>query len=127
MVDYLADALNAIKTHELTGQKNCKVKATKLVGHILDVLKENKYIDSYTKIEDGRGGYFDVMLGGRINDCGVIKPRFPVKRQNITKAEQQYIPGVGVGLIIISTPAGIMTNLEAENKKMGGRLLAYVY
>ncbi len=126
-LDHLADALNTIKTHEYTGQKNCRVKATKLIEHVLQVLKINRYIDGYQKIEDGRGGYYDIVLTGKINNCGVIKPRFPVKRKEIAEAEQRYIPGVGVGLLIISTPAGVITNLQAEEKRVGGRLLAYVY
>ncbi|MFH2106578.1 MAG: 30S ribosomal protein S8 [Candidatus Micrarchaeota archaeon] len=126
-LDYLADALNTIKTHEMVGQKDCSVKATKLIGLVLDVLKTNRYIEAYEKVDNGRGGYFNITLAGRINNCGVIKPRFPVKKMGIPEAEQQYIPGVGVGLLILSTSAGLMTNAEAEQKKIGGRLIAYIY
>ena len=126
-LDYLADALNTIKTHEFAGQKNCQVKATKLIERVLEVLKLNSYINEYKKIDDGRGGYYDISLAGKINNCGVIKPRFPVRKKDIATAEQRYIPGIGVGLLIISTPSGVMTNTQAEEKKTGGRLLAYVY
>ncbi len=126
-VDYLADALNTIKTHENVGQRQCTVKATKLVANILDVLKQHKYIEDFKFNNDGRGGFYNVALGGRINNCGVIKPRFPVKRHDWAKEEQQYIPGVGVGLLIVSTSQGIMTNTEADKRKVGGRLLVYVY
>jgi small subunit ribosomal protein S8 len=51
----------------------------------------------------------------------------PVKRTEWAKMEQQYIPGVGIGLLIVSTPEGVMTNTEAEKKHIGGRLIAYVY
>jgi len=127
MTDYLADALNTIKTHEIVGQNRCTVKATKLIGEILKVLKEHKYLKEYTVQDDGRGGWYEVQLDGRINDCGVIKPRMPVKRSEWSKKEQEFIPGYGVGLLIVSTPKGIMTNAEAEKQRFGGRLLAYVY
>jgi len=127
MVDHLADALNTIKTHEYVGQHNCTVKATKLINEVLRLLKENKYIKDFKKVDDGRGGFFDVELDGRINNCGVIKPRFSVRKSEWTKTEERYIPGVGVGLLIVSTPRGIMTNADAEKIKIGGRLLAYVY
>jgi small subunit ribosomal protein S8 len=127
MTDYLADALNTIKTHEIVGQNRCTVKATKLIGEILRVLKEHKYLKDYKATDDGRGGWYEVQLDGRINDCGVIKPRMPVRRHEWSKREQEFIPGFGVGLLIVSTPGGIMTNAEAEKKKFGGRLLAYVY
>ena len=127
MTDYLADALNTIKTHEIVGQNVCTVKATNLIAEVLKVLKHYKYLKDFKKVEDGRGGTFEVELDGRINDCGVIKPRMPVRRHEWAKKEQEFIPGFGVGLLIVSTPSGIMTNAEADKKRVGGRLLAYVY
>lgn len=127
MTDYLADALNTIKTHETVGQNTCTVRKTKLIAEILKVLKDHNYLRDYKMIDDGRGGWFEVTLDGRINDCGVIKPRMPVKRNEWSKKEQEFIPGFGVGLLIVSTPNGIMTNSDAEKKRVGGRLLAYVY
>ena len=127
MTDHLADALNTIKTHEIVGQDKCTVKATKLVAQVLDVLKEHNYLKGYTKVDDGRGGYFEVELDGKINDCGVIKPRIPVRRHDWNKTEEEFIPAYNVGLLIVSTPGGIMTNADARENQTGGRLLAYVY
>ncbi|MEW6722489.1 MAG: 30S ribosomal protein S8 [Candidatus Micrarchaeota archaeon] len=127
MTDYLADALNTIKTHEIVGQSKCTVKKTKLIAEVLSVLKKHKYLKDFTSLEDGRGGWFEVQLDGRINDCGVIKPRMPVKRNEWARKEQEFIPGFGVGLLIVTTPGGIMTNSDAEKRQVGGRLLAYVY
>ena len=127
MTDHLADALNTIKTHETVGQNVCTVKATKIVSAILKVLKDHKYLKDYKKLDDGKGGWYEVQLDGRINDCGVIKPRMPVKRNEWAHREQEFIPGFGVELLIVSTPQGIMTNSDAEKKRVGGRLLAYVY
>jgi small subunit ribosomal protein S8 len=127
MTDYLADALNTIKTHEMVGQNVCSVKATKLIEKVLIVLKEHKYLKDFKRVEDGRGSVYEVLLDGRINNCGVIKPRMPVGRQEWSLKEQEFIPGFGVGLLIVSTSGGIMTNTEAEKRRVGGRLLAYVY
>jgi len=127
MVDHLADALNTMKTHEMVGQGRCTVRATKLVKEVLTLLKEHRYLRDFSPVDDGRGGLFEVTLDGRINDCGVIKPRASVKRTQWARWEQQFIPGVGVGLLIVSTPKGVMTNSDADAKQMGGRLLAYVY
>lgn len=126
-IDRLADALNAIKTHEMIGQGICTVKATKLVKEVLDLLKKHEYIKECKFSDDGRGGFFTVNLAGKINDCGVIKPRFPVKRHEWAKQEEQWIPGVGIGFLIVSTSNGVMTNVETEKLGIGGRLLAYVY
>ena len=127
MMDHLADALNTIKTHEMVGQEVCTVRATKLIGEILRVLKEHQYLTEYKLVENGRGGLYEVKLDGRINECGVIKPRMPVRKTDWARKEQQFIPGFGVGLLIVSTPNGIMTNADAEKGRVGGRLLAYVY
>ena len=127
MVDHLADALNTLKTHEMVGQRECSVKASKLVKEILGLLKEHRYLSDFSFVDDGRGGRFSISLDGRINDCGVIKPRVAVKRIDWAKFEQRFIPGVGVGLLIVSTSKGIMTNRDAEEERLGGRLLAYVY
>jgi small subunit ribosomal protein S8 len=127
MTDHLANALNTIKTHEIVGQNKCTVKATKLTSQVLEVLKKHKYVKEFKKVDDGRGGFFEVELEGRINDCGVIKPRIPVRRHEWNKTEEEFIPAYNVGLLIISTPGGIMTNADARENHTGGRLLAYVY
>jgi ribosomal protein S8 len=51
----------------------------------------------------------------------------PVGRHEWSKKEQQFIPGFGLGVLIVSTPNGVMTNAEADRLKIGGGLLAYVY
>ncbi|MBI2079951.1 30S ribosomal protein S8 [Candidatus Micrarchaeota archaeon] len=126
-IDHLADALNTLKTHEMVGQDSCSVRATKLVREVLRLLKENKYLKDFEFVDDNRGGCFNIQLDGRINNCGVIKPRFPIKRENWAYTEEQYIPAVGVGLLIVSTSQGVMTNSEAQKRHLGGRLIAYVY
>ena len=126
-VDLLADALNTLKTHEIKGEEKCEVKASGIVNEVFRILKENGYIRSFEFIDDGRGGFFNVQLSGTINDCGVIKPRFPVKRSEWARMEERYIPGVGVGLLVVSTPQGIMTNSQAQERQIGGRLIAFIY
>lgn len=126
-IDHLADALNTIKTHEIAGQSVCRVVANKLIARALELLMSHKYIEGFEHVSDGRGGYYNIKLAGRINDCGVIKPRTPVKRTEWAKQEQQYIPAFGVGLLIVSTSQGVMSNVDAEKRRIGGRLVAYVY
>jgi small subunit ribosomal protein S8 len=68
-----------------------------------------------------------VQLNGNINDCKVIKPRFAVKKGEWAKWEQRYVPGPDFGILVVSTPQGLMTNADARGKKIGGRLVAYIY
>jgi len=62
-----------------------------------------------------------------MNNCGVVKPRFSTKCTNFEKWEKRYLPAKDFGIILISTPKGIMTHIEAKEKKLGGRLIAYCY
>lgn len=126
-IDLLGDAMNTIKTHEIAGVEECTVRASKLVGEILNLFKEHGYVKKFEFVDNGKGGYYKIVLGGFINNCGVIKPRVPVKRDEWAKVEQMHIPGVGVGLIVVSTSQGVVTNQEAQEKQIGGRLLAFVY
>lgn len=125
--DTLADALNIIKTHEFVGKTQCMVRASKLVREILKILQTHNYVGDFEFVDDGKSGFFKINLLGRINKCGVIKPRFPVKKADWNQWEEQFIPGVGFGLLIVSTPKGMMTNTDAKENETGGRLIAYVY
>ncbi len=125
--DILNDALSVIKNAGNAGKNECDVKASKLVGRVLGVMKENGYISEFEKVEDGRGGKFRVKLSGTINNCGVIKPRFSVKRKNIEKYESRYLLGQNFGVLILTTTNGVVSHSKAKEIGTGGKLLAYVY
>ncbi|MFA5382715.1 MAG: 30S ribosomal protein S8 [Candidatus Micrarchaeia archaeon] len=125
--DTVADSLNRMKTHEQVGKKECIIQASKLMKEILKILQENKYIGAYELFEEGHARLYKVELIGKINKCSAIKPRFPVKKDEWSKWEQQYIPAIGFGLLITSTPKGLMTNKQAKENAVGGRLIAYIY
>jgi len=126
--DPLADALNTIKTHEMTGKSDCTLRpASGLIREVLLIFQRKGYIGDFEFVDDGTSGMFRVRLVGKINSCGVIKPRFAVKKMQWNKWEQRYIPSRDFGTLIVSTPKGIMTNSEAKDKGTGGRLIAYVY
>ncbi|MCD6549672.1 30S ribosomal protein S8 [Candidatus Micrarchaeota archaeon] len=126
-VDLLAQAMNTIKLNEREGNPECTVKASKVIREVLRIMQKYDYIDEFEFIDDGKSGFFKVKLKGRINNCGVIKPRFPVKKDEWFEWEQKFIPGVGFGILIVSTPEGMMSNEEAKKRNIGGRLIAYVY
>lgn len=127
MVDVFADAINKIKTYEATGMYECVVPSTKLLKTVLATMKENNYVKDYEEFKDGKFNALKITLSKRINDIGVIKPRYPVTQTTMQKYETRYIPSKDFGILIVSTPKGIMTNKQAKQSKVGGRLLAYVY
>jgi small subunit ribosomal protein S8 len=128
LLDPLADALSTIKNAEMTGKPDCTLRpASKLIGNVLKVMKEKGYIGDFEFIDDGKSGIFKVQLKGKINKCGVIRPRHAVKNTDFEKWEKRYLPAKGFGSIILTTPDGVMTHSEARDNGIGGELLAYVY
>ena len=128
LVDPIADAMVSIKNSDNASKKECMFRpASKLLGQILKVISKEGYIGKIEPINDGREGIYKIELLGKINECGVIKPRFPVKKAQWAEWEQIYIPGIGFGILIVSTPQGLMTNEDAKKQEIGGRLVAYIY
>ena len=126
--DPLANVLASIVNYENTGKKEIEVKiSSKLIKKVLDIMKSHLYIGDYTPLQTSRGEFLRINLLGNINRCGVIKPRFSVKKDNYEKFEKRFLPARGFGFLIVSTPKGLMTHEEAKEKKIGGRLIAYVY
>jgi small subunit ribosomal protein S8 len=87
----------------------------------------NGYIGEFEFIDDGRSGKFKVQLLGRINKCGAIRPRFSVKTDKFEGWEKKFLPSRDVGLLVISTPNGVLSHKDAREKHVGGKLLAFVY
>jgi small subunit ribosomal protein S8 len=87
----------------------------------------NGYLGEFEFIDDGRSGKFKVQILGRINKCGSIKPRFAVKAGEFENWEKKFLPSRDFGLMIVTTSQGIISHRTAEEKNVGGRLLAFVY
>jgi small subunit ribosomal protein S8 len=128
MMDTLANGLTTIMNNEMRYKHECVISpASKLLGRVLRVMQLNGYIGEFEFVDDGRSGKFKVQLLGRINKCGAIKPRIPVSFNQIETWEKRFLPSRDVGVLVISTPQGVLSHREAKEKKIGGRLLAFVY
>ena len=124
----LSNAMTAIVNNELRKKRECIISpASKLVGHVLRVLQQNGYIGEFEFIDDGRSGKFKVQLLGRVNKCGIDKGRHPIKFHEYEKWEKKYLPSRDIGLLVVTSPKGVMSHKEAKSSGMGGRILAYVY
>ncbi len=125
--DLLSDAMSAIKNAERVGKKECIIPASNLIRDVLKVMQKYGYIGEFEYIDDGRGGKFRVELKGVINDANSIRPRYPVGIDEFEKWEKRYLPARGFGILILTTDKGVMSHEEAKKKKIGGRLIAFVY
>ncbi|MCD6369593.1 MAG: 30S ribosomal protein S8 [Thermoproteales archaeon] len=128
LMDTLANALATIMNNEMRGHKECIIyPASKLIASVLRVMQKEGYIGEFEYIDDGRGGKLRVQLLGRINKCGVIKPRYSVKKDGFDEWERRYLPSREIGILVVSTPEGVLSHKEAKAKGIGGVLLAYIY
>jgi len=126
--DPLANVMSLILTDEKAGRSESNIKLTSaIINKVLSVMEDNKYVGTSEIIEDVRGKMVKLHLLGNINKCGVIKPRYSVKKDGYEKFEERYLLARGMGILIVSTPLGIMTHSEAKKKNTGGKLLAYCY
>lgn len=128
MHDPLADALSHLSNCARVGKREAILKpASRLLSKILAIMQKHGYIGEYEYIDDGKAGMFKVKLTGYLNKCGVIKPRFSVKKDEFQKFEERYLPARDFGILIVSTSKGVMTHKEAKELGIGGKLIAYVY
>ncbi len=127
MNDPLANVLSNILNHERVTKKECLVSpSSKVIRAVLQIMQDNQYIGSFDYADESKKA-LKVSLIGKINKCGVIKPRHSVKKDNFEKFEKRYLPAKDFGILILTTSQGIMTHYDAKKKQIGGKLLAYCY
>ncbi len=126
--DPLAAALSKVLNAEKVGKKEVLIKpASKIIKKVFTIMNEHNYVGTFEEINDGKGGILKINLLGNINKCGVIKPRFSTRKNEFEKWEKRYLPAKDFGIILVSTPQGIITHGSAKEKGTGGKLLAYCY
>lgn len=126
--DPLANALSSILTYEQSGKNQIMITpSSKIIKKVLDVMKNHKYVGEFEDVECRCGNIIKLNLLGNINKCGVIRPRYSVKKDQFEMFEERYLLARGMGILIVSTPVGIITHNEAKKKNIGGKLLAYCY
>ena len=125
--DLLSDVLYVINNAENIGRTTVVVPASKLAKDVLMVVQRAGYIGSFEFIDDRKAGKFNVELIGKINKSRAVRPRFSIAKDEYEKWETRYLPAKGFGLLIISTSKGVMSQKEATEMGIGGRLLGFVY
>lgn len=125
--DLLSDVLYVINSAENIGRKTVTVPASKLVKDVLIVVQRSGYVGSFEFVDDRKSGKFNIELIGKINKSRAVRPRFPIPKGDFEKWESRYLPAKNFGLLIISTSKGVVSQKEAAELGVGGRLLGYVY
>jgi len=121
--DIVADALNQIMNAKRARKSSVDVKKhSKVLLGVLAIGKLKGYISSY-KI---KGNDLKIEFG-KMNYCKAVKPRYIVKVDTIDKYVRRYLPARNMGIVIISTNQGLLTHQTAEEKNIGGSVIAYFY
>jgi small subunit ribosomal protein S8 len=132
MTDPIADLLTRIRNAIMAGHKVVEAPASNLKKEVARILFEKGYILSY-KIIDGDGPQGVLKIALKYNSKSK-KPAIKEIQRVSRPGLRQYIgvdemPRVlnGLGIAIISTSKGLMTDKEAKKEKIGGEVLCYVY
>ena len=129
-VDPIGDMLTRIRNAQMRLLHNVKIPGSKFRAKILDVLKREGYIIDYKIINDTKSlGSLSVDLKYN-NGLPVIKEINRVSKPGRrVYAKATSIPKIqnGLGVAIVSTSKGIMTDDEARNKKVGGEIICRVF
>lgn len=131
--DPIADMLTRIRNSNSVFKESVEIPASNLKKSILDILKREGYIKDYKFIEDGKQGVLKVNLkykGERRNKekviDGILKVSKAGRRIYVKSDEIPSVKG-GLGIAIISTSKGIITDKQAREYKVGGEVICYVW
>ena len=129
MTDPIADMLTRIRNANLRKHPTVSVPTSKIKLDILRVLKEEGYISDFVKIEDEKQGMISITLK-YVNKTSVIKGLKRISKPGLkVYAKRNELPKVlnGLGVAIVSTSGGVMSDREARQKNLGGEVLAFVW
>ena len=130
MTDPIADMLTRIRNAAQAGHKEVPIPASKVKEQVARVLKEEGYIRDYSTKKDTRQGILNVVLKYSEEEKSVITKISRMSKPGLRRyVGKDDIPKTlnGLGISILSTSSGVMTDKKAREKGVGGELLCYVY
>lgn len=120
--DIVADALNQIMNAKKARKQEVVIKKhSKLLRNVLDIAKEAGFLDYKVN-----GNEIKIEIK-ELNEFKAVKPRYTVSVKAINNYVRRFLPAKNFGFVIVSTNEGLMKHYEAEEKKLGGCLIAYAY
>ena len=130
MSDPIADLLTRIRNASRAEHEKVDIPASKLKMRITEILKEEGFIKNFRLIEDKKQGMLRVYLkygpGNEKIISGLVRVSKPGRRVYVGKDKIPSILG-GMGVAILSTSQGVMTDRAVRKQQLGGEVLAYVW
>jgi len=121
--DIVADGLNQIMNAKRARKTTLELaRYSKFLISVIALAKLKGYVKDY-KLENNK---LRIEIN-KLNKCQAIKPRLTVTLKEIEKYEKRYLPAKNIGILILTTSKGLLTNQTAKEKNIGGSLLAYMY
>ena len=130
MTDPIADMLTRIRNANTVGHETVEIPASKMKKAIAEILKEEGYITDFDVIEDDKQGMIKVTMKYGANKERVISGIKKISKPGLkVYAKANDVPKVlgGLGIAIISTSKGIVSDKEARNLGVGGEVICYVW
>jgi small subunit ribosomal protein S8 len=130
MTDPIADLLTRIRNANVVRHEKLEVPASKMKKEIAEILKREGFINDVEYIEDNKQGILRIFLKYGANNERVITGIKRISKPGLrVYAKTGDVPRVlnGLGIAIVSTSEGVITDKEARAKHIGGEVLAYVW
>ncbi len=130
MTDPIADFLTRIRNANMAKHESLEVPASKIKRSIAEILKNEGFIRDYEFIEDNKQGIIRVFLKYGKNGERVISGIRRISKPGLRSyVKADTVPKVlnGLGIAILSTSEGVMTDKDARAKKIGGEVIAYIW
>ncbi|ANZ95033.1 MULTISPECIES: 30S ribosomal protein S8 [Brochothrix] len=130
MTDPIADFLTRVRNANMVRHESLEVPASNVKKEIADILKREGFIREVEYIEDDKQNVIRVFLKYGANDERVITGLKRISKPGLrVYAKADEVPKVlnGLGIAIVSTSNGLLTDKEARAKQVGGEVLAYVW
>ena len=128
--DPIADLLTRIRNASRAEHEKVDIPSSKLKLRVAEILKDEGFIKNFRVIEDNKQGTLRVYLkygaGSEKIISGIVRVSRPGRRVYVTKDKIPTILG-GMGVAILSTSAGVMTDRQVRKQHLGGEVLAYVW
>ena len=130
MTDPIADFLTRIRNANMAKHESLEVPASKIKRSIAEILKNEGFIRDYEFVEDNKQGIIRVFLKYGKNGERVISGLRRISKPGLRSyVKADAVPKVlnGLGIAILSTSEGVMTDKDARAKKIGGEVIAYIW
>ncbi|CAG9622207.1 30S ribosomal protein S8 [Sutcliffiella rhizosphaerae] len=130
MTDPIADMLTRVRNANMVRHEKLELPASKIKREVAEILKREGFVRDVEFIEDNKQGIIRIFLKYGANNERVITGLKRISKPGLrVYAKANEVPRVlnGLGIAIISTSQGVITDKEARQKQAGGEVLAYVW